>query len=185
MVNSASNSKDPVFAPLEDWVAVGKAFKELYSGLESFRRNTYTEANSREVTFNGLRYGWVYGYSGRRIYLEKRPTSVWDENGNKVSRSMTMYTETCSALWLSCEADAAKISLAEWQARRDLEGWDAYLVNFPHDEINLIAHESCALDAATALLEIMDNAMRKYIKHIPVNENVDPKTLVCDSWAEK
>lgn len=185
MATAASNSRDPVFAPLEDWVAVGQAFKELYSGLEQYRRQKYNEASDREMVFDGRKYAWIYGHSGRRIFLEKVPSRRYESGGSWVERLAPKYTDACSAIWLSTEADAAKISLAEWQERRDKEGWDAYLVNFPHDEINVIAHESCALEAATALLEIMDNSMRRFIKSIPVNDPLDPQTLICDSWAEK
>lgn len=176
MNSAASNKKDPISAPLEEWQATVQAFKETYSGLERFKRNEFDKANHHNYEF-GRFFGCIRGLSGRRLFVEKYPSK---------QGYLSKYTDTVSHIWMSTEAEIGKGALADWLALRDKHGWDAYLINFPHDEINVIAHETCADDAAKALMSCMDDRMARYIKTIPVNEpDADYKSCVKNSWADK
>lgn len=173
-----TDKNNPVNISLQDAKNAIEAFRSAYEGLVAFQKKVNRIANSTTTVFDDRPYGEVRGLSGRRLYLPKERYGEQDEVSVK-------FTDCVAFVWMSTEADIMKIVLSQTLKVIDFFKLDAYICNFPHDEINLIVKEDQAEMLAEKVSTIMDRAMRMFIKTIPVSDNKDFREMICQSWSEK
>ena len=64
--------------------------------------------------------------------------------------------------------------------------WGATLVNFMHDEVDLLVPIEHAETVANMVNDMMEKGMKRYIKSIPVNEKgACGAKMLADDWSEK
>ena len=166
---------------LETAAAAITGWQIQYNGLYRYQLNRMYTANKTETVIGTQPFGMLRGLSGRRIFLPRWPSK---RGGTSVKLS-----DACNFTWSSTEADAIKWAMGEQGILKQLDEhpeWDATLVNFMHDEVDLLAPEEHAEAVANMVNDYMDQGMQRYIKSIPVNEKgACGSKMLANDWSEK
>lgn len=159
-----------------------EAWRIQYNDLYSYQLQQMYRANrAHEIPIGNMVYAPLKGLSGRRIFLPKWPSK-------RGGRSVKL-ADACAFTWSSTEADSIKWSMGEQGMLKQLDAnpqWGALLINFMHDEVDLLVPEENAEVVASMVSSMMDKGMQRYIKSIPVQESgFDPSDMIADNWSEK
>ena len=97
-----------------------------------------------------------------------------------------VYTEGPNAPIQGCSATITKLAAVMVQAEIDKREWDAHIVDLVHDEIVWEVREDQAVEFAEVAKHLMEEAGRKYIKHVPVKAEFPKGTNgVVDCWLKE
>ena len=159
-----------------------EAWRIQYNGLYRYMLGQMWQANrSGDISIGNMHYAPLKGLSGRRIFLPRWPSK---RGGTSVK-----LADACSFTWSSTEADAIKWAMGEQGILKQLDEhpeWGATLVNFMHDEVDLLAPIEHAETVANMVNDMMEKGMKRYIKSIPVNEKgACGAKMLADDWSEK
>ncbi|XHX80913.1 MAG: DNA polymerase [Stenomitos frigidus ULC029] len=160
-----------------------KFWKEKFSTLAAYQQQVHRTANTFSETFPGINatFAKVVGFSGRRLYLEKRP-AYFDGKPDECK-----LTDAVSFVWTSTEADVVKMGMAWVQKHTDAHPeWDAWCCNCAHDELDYCVKEEYALDLARVVFVSLQAAMKVFLKVVPADEaDAKPEAMICNSWQDK
>lgn len=183
-IQSAFFSKPPFLQiPLEECQAMKDAWsKEAFPEIVDFQRKAIAAAQLRSVkgypsTIPGRDYTYVRGATGRRLFIEKKNFNEWR------NRYEAKSTEIISAIWLGTEADlikrAAGLFLMWLEENHHI---DCEVVNFVHDEIDVLCREDQAQECAYKLWSIVSS---EFSKIIPTYEDSFDFSCIVDDLASK
>ncbi|MFB6214858.1 MAG: DNA polymerase, partial [Candidatus Bipolaricaulia bacterium] len=160
-----------------------EAFRNLAPRLYNYQRTLHKNACDTNLEFEGQQYAWTRSWSGRLVYLPKKP------NDYKGGRLEPKISDVCAVNWTSTEADSLKHSVGIEGFLKDIDEhpeWGCELCIIVHDESVALVKEDYAEEAAAYLKQRMHEGMQLFVKSIPVDEeDAKPEDCICDTWLEK
>lgn len=185
---SGETAAEPVYMTREEAAEVKAAFREVYSTLYHYQRDTIRRANRKRLSFLDIgvegEYGEVRALTGRRLLLQKDWSHPeWRDRGEYSVKG----TDCVSAVWMMTEADALKWAMARFQEARDAHPeWGAWLGVVVHDELDVVCRREHEVTVAATVQSIMRDALRwAGVVDLPVDGEAEPESLVAGSWADK
>ena len=180
----------PIFLPLSLCKEYTEGFKVAYPQLVRYQRSVINRTNQGrfrfpieidgEIKYVGVfqgYYGIARSFDGGLQYIEKMPSRYSDDWQVKAADAVSFG-------WLRPEATIIKYSMALIVKWLLMTGKDAWLCGMAHDEVNIIAHESIALEVATYVKETITKVFQMFVSdYIP--EEPDPAKSIINNWSEK
>ena len=182
---TALTSPEPVPMTMEQATEAIQAWRTKYAGLYNYQRATVRAAAQRDIVFGGLHYAEQRTLTNRRLYVLKDPDyysqaapTLCAQCGQVHGKLAPKPTDCVSFVWMGTEADAIKRAMGlihlSFLAHPE---WEAFIVNFVHDEIDVECAEAHRYIAAAEVQRIIWECMRwAGVVSIPVD---DPDAAPC------
>lgn len=180
----------PIFLPLALCKEYTEGFKVAYPKLVRYQKAVINQANAGRYRFpievNGVLkyvgtfqgyYGLTRSFDGGLQYIEKMPSRFsdnWEINA----------ADAVSYGWLRPEATIIKYAMGkivQWILMNNINAW---LCGFAHDEVNVIAHKSVALEVATFVKNTITEAFQMFVPDYQPEEPDPAKSIITD-WSQK
>lgn len=174
-------------------LALREVYAGLYNGIKQYMNSVnkgttvnfkhYTDLEGKPLVGD---YGIVYGaecklYEGNRsrnFCIRTRSHYEYEDKQTgkmvKVPKYDVAFTDSISFMWLSTEATIMKSSLGDLYKEFNKEEnkvWDAKLVSFVHDQLDVEVREEYAEEVALLVRETIKKNMEAFIDEIPVEED--------------
>lgn len=191
LARAAETAPEPLHLPMEKWELIRARWREVYSTLYQFQRDTIKSSDRACATFAFAEgeYGVVWNAArDRKLYLIKEWNVPAWADGPEDGRYSVKGTDAVSAVWMMSEANALKIALAFVQSDFDAHPeWEAFIFNVVHDEINAECAEAHKHAVAKCVFDAMQEGLRRAgLKSIPTCALEDkPENLIVSCWADK
>ena len=182
---TALTSPEPVPMTLEQATEAIQAWRSKYAGLYNYQRSTVRAAAQRDIVFGGAHYAEQRTLTDRRLYLLKEPdhysqvaATLCPQCGHVHGKLAPKPTDCVSFVWMGTEADAIKRAMGlihlSFLAHPE---WEAFIVNFVHDEIDVECADAHRYIVAAEVQRIIWECMRwAGVVDIPVD---DPDAAPC------
>lgn len=191
LARAAETAPEPLHLLMEKWELIRARWREVYSTLYQFQRETIKNSDRACTTFAFAEgeYGVVWNAAhDRKLYLIKEWNVPTWADGPDDGRYSVKGTDAVSAVWMMSEANALKIALALVQAEFDAHSeWKAFIFNVVHDEIDAECAEAHKHAVAKCVFDAMQEGLRRAgLKSIPTCALEDkPENLIVSCWADK
>ncbi|PSF33473.1 hypothetical protein C7H19_20095 [Aphanothece hegewaldii CCALA 016] len=163
------------------------SWQKTYRVLAKYQRSLIQKASKAVIPVLGIdeiyaktRFGlgYVRSLTGRGVFLAKYP--------KQHQGVLVQGTEATAAAWSMAEADMVKRAMGELLLIFDMNSqWQAQIVNCCHDEIIVQCLTESALAVAKTVQSTIHRCLSEFIVDLPVDEPVNPQSLICQSWDEK
>ena len=182
---TALTSPEPVPMTMEQATEAIQAWRTKYAGLYNYQRATVRAAAQRDIVFGGLHYAEQRTLTNRRLYVLKDPDyysqaapTLCAQCGQVHGKLAPKPTDCVSFVWMGTEADAIKRAMGlihlSFLAHPE---WEAFIVNFVHDEIDVECADAHRYVVAAEVQRIIWECMRwAGVVSIPVD---DPDAAPC------
>ena len=182
---TALTSPEPVPMTMEQATEAIQAWRTKYAGLYNYQRATVRAAAQRDIVFGGLHYAEQRTLTNRRLYVLKDPDyysqaapTLCAQCGQVHGKLAPKPTDCVSFVWMGTEADAIKRAMGlihlSFLAHPE---WEAFIVNFVHDEIDVECADAHRYIVAAEVQRIIWECMRwAGVVSIPVD---DPDAAPC------
>ncbi len=182
---TALTSPEPVPMTMEQATEAIQAWRTKYAGLYNYQRATVRAAAQRDIVFGGLHYAEQRTLTNRRLYVLKDPDyysqaapTLCPQCGQVHGKLAPKPTDCVSFVWMGTEADAIKRAMGlihlSFLAHPE---WEAFIVNFVHDEIDVECADAHRYIVAAEVQRIIWECMRwAGVVSIPVD---DPDAAPC------
>ena len=192
-----SFKKDGIILTIDQCQRLIDILREVYKGLYLFIKESMVKANSINIDLskfgykdvNGKllegNYGIIRGLCGGRN-LALKSKQIKDGKVVKTSPEQIAYTDSISFMWLSSEKSMIATVMGRLRLLFQQQlNWEANIINFAHDEMNIICKSDYAIEVANLVGMITKEELSKWITSIPVEEDSNYKSMIVEDWSKK
>jgi hypothetical protein len=153
--------------------------RNLFSGIEGFITKRVNRINAKPIALGGRLFGINATSDGFRLTLPMMP----DDFGKfEVARN-----EAIASTWSRIEATAMKRAvLAVSQLAKANPQWGLEVINYVHDEVDILVNSAMAEEAITQVRDAVGDAFAGVLRNgCPDGREESWGKLVVSSWADK
>ena len=172
--------KNEIEVPLDTCKKRIIGWRNKYPQLANYQKYLATSANKYHFNFNNKIYGQSHNSFNCRGYFMRFPN-------NKTKKLQVSFNKVCSFAWMSVEKIIMMKAFRDlWDKFRIHPEWEARVVNFVHDEFDILCNSNYQNEVAKFSFETLHGHMANFLEDIPaIADDERWEDAIVDCWIEK